>query len=137
MRVALDTNVLVSAVATRGLSADVFNLILAEHELVVGETVLSELRRVLGEKIKVPSKTIDEVIALLRQEATVVKKAEELAVRIRDKTDLPVLSEAVAGNADVLVTGDKDLLEIEQKVPLQILSPRAFWEQIRKNSPQT
>jgi putative PIN family toxin of toxin-antitoxin system len=137
VRVALDTNVLVSAVATRGLSADVFNLILAEHELVVGETVLSELRRVLGEKIKVPSKTIDEVIALLRQEATVVKKAEELAVKIRDKTDLPVLSEAVAGNADVLVTGDKDLLEIEQKVPLQILSPRAFWEQIRKNSPQT
>jgi putative PIN family toxin of toxin-antitoxin system len=137
VRVALDTNVLVSAVATRGLSADVFNLILAEHELVVGETVLSELRRVLGEKIKVPSKTIDEVIALLRQEATVVKKAEELAVKIRDKTDLPVLSEAVAGNADVLVTGDKDLLEIGQKVPLQILSPRAFWEQIRKNSPQT
>ena len=137
MRVALDTDVLVSAVATRGLSADVFNLILAEHELVVGETVLSELRRVLGEKIKVPRKMIDEVIALLRQEATVVKKAEELAVKIRDKTDLPVLSEAVAGNADVLVTGDKDLLEIEQKVPLQILSPRAFWEQIRKNSPQT
>jgi len=137
VRVALDTDVLVSAVATRGLSADVFNLILAEHELVVGETVLSELRRVLGEKIKVPRKMIDEVIALLRQEATVVKKAEELAVKIRDKTDLPVLSEAVAGNADVLVTGDKDLLEIEQKVPLQILSPRAFWEQIRKNSPQT
>ena len=137
MRVALDTNVLVSAVATRGLSADVFNLILAEHELVVGETVLSELRRVLGEKIKVPSKTIDEVVALLRQEATVVKKAEELAVKIRDHTDLPVLSEAVAGNADVLVTGDKDLLEIEQKLPLQILSPRAFWEQIRRNSAQT
>ena len=137
MRVALDTNVLVSAVATRGLSADVFNLILAEHELVVGETVLSELRRVLGEKIKVPSKTIDEVVALLRQEATVVKKAEELAVKIRDKTDLPVLSEAVAGNADVLVTGDKDLLEIEEKVPIQILSPRAFWEQIRRNSAQT
>jgi len=137
VRVALDTNVLVSAVATRGLSADVFNLILAEHELVVGETVLSELRRVLGEKIKVPSKTIDEVVALLRQEATVVKKAEELAVKIRDKTDLPVLSEAVAGNADVLVTGDKDLLEIEEKVPIQILSPRAFWEQIRRNSAQT
>ena len=137
MRVALDTNVLVSAVATRGLSADVFNLILAEHELVVGETVLSELRRVLGEKIKVPSKTIDEVVALLRQEATVAKKAEELAVKIRDKTDLPVLSEAVAGNADVLVTGDKDLLEIERKLPLQILSPRAFWEQIRRNFSQT
>jgi len=137
VRVALDTNVLVSAVATRGLCADIFNLILAEHELIVGETVLSELRRVLSEKIKVPSKTIDEFIALLRQEATVVKEAGELTVKIRDKTDLSVLSEAVAGNADALVTGDKDFLEIEQKVPLQILSPRAFWEQLRRNPQQT
>ncbi len=40
MRVALDTSVLVSAVAARGLCADVFNLILAEHDLIVGETVL-------------------------------------------------------------------------------------------------
>lgn len=44
MRVALDTNVLVSAVATRGLCADVFNLVLAEHHLVVSVTVLSELQ---------------------------------------------------------------------------------------------
>lgn len=135
MRVALDTNVLVSAAATRGLCADLFNLVLAEHELIVGETVLSELRRVLAEKIRVPSKTIDEFIALLRREATVVKKGEDLKVRIRDKTDLPVLSEAVAGKAEVLVTGDADLTEVEDKLPLQILSPRAFWEQLRENPP--
>ncbi|MBX3693841.1 MAG: putative toxin-antitoxin system toxin component, PIN family [Steroidobacteraceae bacterium] len=133
MRVALDTNVLVSAVATRGLCADVFNLVLAEHELIVGETVLSELRRVLGEKMRVPGTTIDEFVALLRQEATVVKKAEELAIKIRDRTDVPVLSEAVAGNAEVLVTGDADLTGIADKLPLQILSPRGFWEQLRRN----
>jgi uncharacterized protein len=137
VRVALDTNVLVSAVATRGLCADVFNLVLAEHELIVGETVLSELRRVLSEKIRVPSKTIDEFVALIRQEATVVKKAEQLTVKIRDKTDLPVLSEAVAGNAEVLVTGDADLTAIAEKLPLQIISPRGFWEQLRKNLPQS
>jgi uncharacterized protein len=137
VRVALDTNVLVSAVATRGLCADVFNLVLAEHELIVGETVLSELTRVLREKIRVPSKTIDEFVALLRQEATVVKKAEQLTVKIRDKTDLPVLSEAVAGNAEVLVTGDADLTAIAEELPLQILSPRGFWEQLRKNLPQS
>ena len=60
VRVALDTNVLVSAVATRGLCADLFNLVLAEHELIVGETVLTELKRILREKIRVPGKIIDE-----------------------------------------------------------------------------
>jgi uncharacterized protein len=135
VRVALDTNVLVSAVATRGLCADVFNLILAEHELIVGESVLAELKRVLSEKIRAHKKLIDEFDALLRQEAHVVKKAEQLSVRIRDKSDLPVLSEAVAGEAEVLVTGDRDLLAIMERLPIQILTPRAFWEQLRENAP--
>jgi predicted nucleic acid-binding protein len=47
MRVCLDTNVLVAAVATRGLAADVLRLTLAEHDLLVPEVVLTELRRVL------------------------------------------------------------------------------------------
>jgi putative PIN family toxin of toxin-antitoxin system len=134
VRVALDTNVLVSAVATRGLCADVVNLVLAEHALIVGEAVLTELRRVLTERIRVPGRTTDEFVALLRQEALIVKKAATFPIRIRDKSDIVVLSEAIAGNAEVLVTGDRDLLVLTDALPLQILSPRAFWEQLRDGS---
>jgi uncharacterized protein len=134
VRVALDTNVLVSAVATRGLCADVLNLVLAEHELIVGEAVLAELRRVLTERIRVPGKTVDEFVSLLRQESTVVRKAEPFPIKIRDKDDLVVLSEAIAGNAEALVTGDRDLLELTDELPLQILSPRGLWEQLRENT---
>jgi predicted nucleic acid-binding protein len=45
----LDTNVLVSAFATRGLCADVLRHVLTEHELLTGEVVLAELRRALRE----------------------------------------------------------------------------------------
>jgi putative PIN family toxin of toxin-antitoxin system len=134
VKVALDTNVLVSAVATRGLCADIFNLILAEHQLIVSVTVLGELRRVLRQKMRVPPDFIQEVDTLLRHEALVVGKAKALAVKIRDETDVPVLAEAVAGGADVLVTGDRDLLEVANKVPIQILTPRGFWEQLRNGS---
>ena len=41
MRVFLDTNVLVSALTTRGLAADVFRLALSEHELLTGEVNLT------------------------------------------------------------------------------------------------
>lgn len=134
MRVALDTNVLVSAVATRGLCADVFNLVLAEHELIVGETVLAELRKVLRQKMRVPNEAIDDFETLLRQEGVVVGKTKSLPVAIRDKSDVPVLSEAVAANAEVLVTGDRDRLEIAGTIPLQILTPRGLWEQLRKDA---
>lgn len=133
MRVALDTNVLVSAVATRGLCADVFNLVLAEHEFIVGEAVLTELRRVLTGKMRVPAKTTDELVALLRREGIIVRKAEAFQVRIRDQDDVVVLSEAIAGNAEILVTGDCELLEVTADLPLQILSPREFWERLRGN----
>ena len=50
MKVFLDTNVLVAAFATRGLCADVMRVVLAEHQLITGEVVLSELRRALGRR---------------------------------------------------------------------------------------
>lgn len=132
MRVALDTNVLVAAVATRGLCADVVNLIMAEHELILGEAVLTELKRVLRKKMRVPAEVIDEYDGLLRRESRVVPKAKALVVAVRDKSDIPVLSEAIAGNAEVLITGDRDLLDIAEQLPLQILTPRAWWEQLRR-----
>jgi putative PIN family toxin of toxin-antitoxin system len=132
VRVALDTNVLVAAVATRGLCADVVNLIMAEHELILGEAVLTELKRVLRKKMRVPAEVADEYDSLLRRESRVVPKAKALVVAIRDKSDIPVLSEAIAGNAEVLITGDRDLLEFAEQLPLQILTPRAWWEQLRR-----
>lgn len=130
MRIALDTNVLVSAVATRGLCSDIFNLVLAEHELVVGTTVLAELKRVLRQKLRVPAEIIRELDDFLRREAVVVGKAKALPVTVRDKSDIPVLAEAVAGGAEVLVTGDRDLLEIAGKLPIQILTPRGLWVEL-------
>lgn len=134
MRVALDTNVLVSAVATRGLCADIFNLVLAEHQLILGETVLAEMRRVLKQKMRVPDETIGEFETLLRAEALIVAKAKTTSIPVRDKSDMSVLAEAISGNAEVLVTGDRDLLEVTAKVPLDILSPRGLWERLRTPS---
>lgn len=134
MRVALDTNVLVSAVATRGLCADIFNLVLAQHQLVIGVTVLAELDRVLRQKMRVPSQIVRELDAFLRREAIIVEKGNALGIAIRDETDIPVLAEAVAGSAEVLVTGDRDLLEITDKLPIRILTPRGWWEQLRNDT---
>jgi hypothetical protein len=61
VRVFPDTNVLASAFGTRGLCADVLRLILADHELVTGEVVIEELRKVLRNKFEVSAATVKEV----------------------------------------------------------------------------
>lgn len=135
MRVFLDTNVLASAVATRGICADVLQVALSDHQLVVGEKVLSELHRVLQKKFRVTVELADETEAFLRREAEVVGEAARLDASLRDADDVAVLGQAIAGGAEVLVTGDRDLLEMESRVALQILTPRGFWDLLRKTTP--
>ena len=131
MRVCLDTNVLVAALATRGLAADVFRLTLAEHDLLVPDVVLVELRRVLRTKFKMPATRLNEIETFLREHEVIAKPARLLDLKVRDPADAWVLASAVAGHANVLVTGDKDLLVLGTDAPLPILDPRAFWMLVR------
>ena len=133
MIVCFDTNVLISAVATRGLCADIVNLTLAEHQLIIGPTVLAELRRVLLRKLKIPLAVVDEVEDFLRLHATVAEAVPDSAIEGLDGNDRMVLAEAIAGRADVLVTGDHDLINVGTQAPLRILSPRGFWELLRSD----
>ena len=131
MRVFLDTNVLVSAYATHGLCADVLRHVLAEHDLITGEVIIVELRRVLRDRIKVPDAMIAAIEQLLRDQIVVPKPSEPHPLPIRDPDDSWVLASAVAGKADVIVTGDSDLLEVASLAPISIVDPRGFWSMVR------
>ncbi|MFI5174259.1 MAG: putative toxin-antitoxin system toxin component, PIN family [Terriglobia bacterium] len=136
MRVFLDTNVLVSAFATRGLCSDVLRHVLSEHELIVGEVILEELRRVLRDRIKLPSGFISAVEQLLREQEVVPRPHEPSGLAIRDESNRWVLASALEGRADVLVTGDRDLLDIASQTPLTIVDPRGYWSFFHKNHPK-
>ena len=132
MRVFLDTNVIVAAFATRGLCADVFRLVLAEHELLVSPALMEEVTRTLTRKIRAPDPVVREVVGFLRAAGTTVEAGPELLpVAVRDPADAVILGEALSGGADVLVTGDKDLLILGKVGALRILEPRGFWDLLR------
>jgi len=131
VRVFLDTNVIVSAFAARGLSADLMRLVLAEHELLTGEVNLHELRRRLGGRFGASDEQLRDVESQLRDHTVVPRPRSPGAMKIRDPDDLWVVASATAGGADMLVTGDRDLLEVKVEPPLPILSPRSAWEMLR------
>jgi len=131
VRVFLDTNVLVSAFAARGLCADLFRAVLAHHQLVAGERTLEELRRTLSRKLKVPETIVEELEAFIRHEAEVTTGVAPIDLDLRDPDDVFIVGEAVAVGADLLVTGDRDLLDVEEATPLPILSPRGLWDRLK------
>ncbi|MFH0959693.1 MAG: putative toxin-antitoxin system toxin component, PIN family [Pseudomonadota bacterium] len=130
MRVFLDTNVIVSATATRGLCADVFREVLLSHELIVSEPLLTEVSRVLSAKFGADAEMIESVIRILKQDTIFSQPLDSPDVTIRDRDDLLILASALVGGAEVLVTGDKELLALGSIYNLEIISPRQFWEKI-------
>ena len=133
MRVFLDTNVLVSAFATRGICADVLRVVLAEHTLVTAEVVLRELGQVLRKRIGLPPGTVNEIDEFLREHEVPPKPAARAAAPKRDPDDQWVLASAIESGVDVLVTGDRDLLDIAADAPIKIVDPRGFWDLVREN----
>ena len=131
MKVFLDTNVLISAIATRGLCADVLREVLTSHKLIISAHLLKELRQVLQRKFKVPASLIVEFLDLLQQDSIKTKPADLPDVNIKDKDDLIILASALKANADLLVTGDKELLALGKIGNLEIVSPRSFWERLK------
>ena len=131
MRVFLDTNVLVSAFASRGLCAEVLELVLLDHDVIIGRTVLREFEKALREKVKLPAVRSAEIVDFVSSEATqVVGKAEPAIVNV-GAADALVLGEAIASHADLFVTGDAALLRLAALGALEIVSPRRFWEVLR------
>lgn len=136
MRVFLDTNVLVSAVATRGICADVLRETLVSHRLVVSNSLIAELKNILQTKIGgIPQEIISDYVEVLSQDSILSGNNNLVTIDIKDKDDILILSSALNGNAELFVTGDKELLELGKIQSMRIVSPRKFWETIKTHPP--
>ncbi len=132
MRVILDTNVILAAFASRGLANAVFELCLQKHEIVVSEHILSEVKRNLQKKLKMPEEKVQRVIQYLREYCT-VSAYRRLAKRVcRDPEDLKILGLSEVAKPDYIITGDKDLLSLKEFHSAAIVTPREFWEKSKR-----
>lgn len=127
MRIFLDTNVLASSLATRGLCSELLESVIHDHDLLTCQPVLRELERVLAGKFRLPEPVIEGFLGLLKTEGQVVESKKALALPIKDAADIPILACAIAAKADVFVTGDKELLDLGKIDNIPILSQRQLW----------
>ena len=131
MRVFLDTNVLASALTTRGLCSDLFEVVLQSHVMLTSDHVLRELERILPGKLGQSEDVTEEFLNLLRAHALLITAEHPPPPPpLPDPDDEPIVASAIAGDANVFVTGDKALLELSSVESLPIVSPRDFWEML-------
>ncbi|MBF0472730.1 MAG: putative toxin-antitoxin system toxin component, PIN family [Nitrospirae bacterium] len=127
MRVFLDTNVLVSAFTTEhGTCASLLRLVLTKYDLVVSEFIISELKRILTERFKTSSVELNNVLSVLYMYEVIPTPLKPYDISINDNDDKWVLASVIDAKADVLITGDQELLSIGNIGKIKILSPRGF-----------
>lgn len=126
MRILLDTNVLVSALLFGGLPRVLLRTAMrGDIALVASPALLDELEDVLvgkfgfGRAIARLTRAEIEALAHLVEPSGLPRVS-------RDPDDDEVLAAAVAGRADVIVTGDRDLLALGVHQGIRILTPREF-----------
>ena len=128
MRIALDSSVLIAAHISRaGVCAELLEDLLLHHELVTSEFILGELGRKLVEKFSFPKREADQVAAFLRRVAVVVVPTNMPSDVCRDPTDIPVLGTAVGGDCALLISVDRDLLDMRRINDIPIIRPGWYW----------
>lgn len=130
LRVVLDTNVLVSGLAYPGSIPGRIVAAWRQGSLSVSLSryMLEELERVLprlNHRLNWRADDFADFIDTLALLTDLVEPVVPKAGTVRDADDLPVLGTLLASGADYLITGDKDLLALQDHYP--IITPAQFW----------
>lgn len=131
MRVLLDTNVIIPAILFGGIPRDLVESGLrGDLELVTGPFLLAELKDVLVSKFRFSETVAAAVRSELENLCSMVEPVE-LDPVLPDPADMAVLSTALAGKVDAIVTEDKELRALQVFESIAILSPREMAERLR------
>ena len=134
MKIVLDTNVLISGLAYPN---SIPGRIVAAWDLhalrlAMSRFQLDEIARVLGyHKIRQllgwSDQRIESYIRQLILRVDLVEIDDETVTVPDDPNDAPILATLIAAPADVLVTGDRDLLSLREHYPIETPAQFAAW----------
>ena len=137
MRLVLDVNVWISSLLWQGVPKQIIDLAKSRAVTVfISEAILSELEEVLA-RTKFQSKmrslgiTSQDLINLVRQLSEVCVPISVNVPNLRDPDDAVILGTAIAAKAVLVISGDLDLLVLEEFAGISILNPADFLDVFR------
>lgn len=127
MKAVFDTNIFVSALTLPGgrAAAAVLKVAEGKAQVVVSKPIIHEVLGVLARKFDRNAEELARVAVFLSDLGEVVNPRRRVAA-LSDEPDNRVLECAVAGRADVIVTGDRAMLALEAYEGIRIISLKEF-----------
>jgi len=131
LKAVFDTNIFVSALAIPGGQAErAIDLVIdARVNLCISKEIIHEVLGVLAQKFSKGPEELARTAVFLSELAELVVPRKKLAV-LDDEPDNRILECAVTGHADIIVTGDRAMLDLRKYQEIRILSLRQFLDEI-------
>jgi uncharacterized protein len=127
VRVVFDTNIFVSAFATSGLQARkaIDRVTVGNDRLLISKQIIDEVLNVLTRKFEHDSEGVARTALLISDMGELLATQQRLRL-LKDDPDNRILERALAGRADLIVTGDRELLLLGEFEGTRIVSLRAY-----------
>jgi putative PIN family toxin of toxin-antitoxin system len=128
MKVFLDTNVLVAAFISHGFCNELFDYCLSKHTICVSQFVIDELYDKLVKKFHFTETKVEQVVSFIIDNTLIIEHSTLSSRICRDPKDDNILAAAISGKVDCIVSGDNDLLVLNNFQNIPILKPADFWK---------
>jgi putative PIN family toxin of toxin-antitoxin system len=127
VRVVFDSNIFISAFVFPGSMAEraIVKIIEGDDSLYISKEILDEVLSVLSSKFSRDTEAISRVALNLSELAEFVSPTEKIRV-LRDEPDNRILECAVCADADIIVTGDKEMLKLREHGKIGMMSLKEY-----------
>src|ERR1039458_7167930 len=135
VKVVLDTNIYISALAFPGGRADEALRLAFEgrYQLFLSPAILAELANVLERKFSWDRPRSLEACLMLSEIAKVVRPKTRLS-ELKDEPDNRIMECALSAHADRIVSGDHHLLDLGEFRGIRIATLAEFVAEVRRDS---
>lgn len=134
IRAVLDTNVFISSLFWRGAPYEIVKKGFAgAFVMITSKEILKEVEQTLTKKFQFPTEDTHAFLKIIALSARIVESKSRLAVVSADPDDNKIIECAVSGQADYIISGDKDLLDLKKYQQIGILPPAAFLKMLLRS----
>ena len=132
----VDTNVLISAVVGHGRPRRLVTILLERHQVVSSRQMLAEFVEVISRRefVQVGRSRVRSFLSIFIRQAEIVPVKQTTRVIAQDPDDDVVLGTAVEGNASLIVSGDRHLLDLKRFRGIRILTVEESLELLGQHS---
>lgn len=124
----LDTNIYISAFIFAGKAREVLDMAIENKvNICISEDILNEIKKILKrKKFSLNNSYIHSILSEIESITNMVYPDNKISDICRDRDDHIILECAEKSKTDFIITGDQDLLVLNEYLKTQILSPADF-----------